>query len=183
MHVSSTYFRNVRRRRWYRALSPALRHLRGSPMPALAAPSLRSPGVRRHRQAAPVVPRGEFTPRSVRAQPLFAGCTGPSVCLSSAAGRAAPATTERRAFPAAPLARAPGARATRLMLGHARGPLQLCRCSPPRPTGRSRRTSVSVRPTRLENGVRSDNDAVQLTNSWTRWKHKTVASAGATAAS
>jgi hypothetical protein len=44
-------------------------------------------------------------------------------------------------------------------------------------------TAVSARPTHLENGVRSDNDAVQQTNSWTRWKPKRVASAGATAGS
>jgi hypothetical protein len=137
---------NVRRRRWHAALSSALRRLRGLPMPALAAPRLRSPSVRRHRQAAPVVPRGEFTPRLGRAQPLFAGCTGPSVCRRSAAGRAAPAATECRAFPSPPLARAPGVHATRLMLGQAHGQFRLCRCSPPRLTGRSRRTSAGMAP-------------------------------------
>lgn len=39
---------------------------------------------------------------------------------------------------------------------------------------------VSVRRTRLELGRLGDNDPVQLTNSWTRWERRTVASAGAT---
>ena len=43
--------------------------------------------------------------------------------------------------------------------------------------------AVSVRRTHLEHGGSGDNDAVQLTNSWTRWKLKRVASAGATARS
>ena len=42
---------------------------------------------------------------------------------------------------------------------------------------------VSVRRTRLEKSPCSDNDAVQLANSWTRWKQNRVASAGATALS
>jgi hypothetical protein len=45
------------------------------------------------------------------------------------------------------------------------------------------REIVCVRPTRLAVEVSGDNDGVQLTNSWTAWKPKTVASAGATAAS
>ena len=38
---------------------------------------------------------------------------------------------------------------------------------------------VSVRRTHLEPRLPGDNDPVQLTNSWTRWQRRTVASAGA----
>jgi hypothetical protein len=47
-------------------------------------------------------------------------------------------------------------------------------------TGDERRTCVSVRRTHLELMQSSDNDPVQLTNSWTRWERRTVASAGGT---
>lgn len=40
--------------------------------------------------------------------------------------------------------------------------------------------SVSVRRTHLELRLRGDSDPVQLTNSWTGWQRRTVASAGAT---
>ena len=49
-------------------------------------------------------------------------------------------------------------------------------------TAHNIRPRLCVWQTRLENGPCSDNDAVQLLNSWTRWEAKRVASAGATAA-